>query len=539
MPAQRTASNGRSTSAKSQWKATGPIQPRPEDDPIKHVVVVMLENRSFDQMLGALQAVHPDLDGAETNGPPRANADVDGQLIEQRPVADPRMQGDPKHELPNALNQLNDGNGNFVRDFAQAYPDSEKSERRQIMAYFPVDALPGLHTLARQFKVCDRWFSSLPGPTWPNRLFVHSGTSIGHAQSPQGLHDLAKHRYNQDTLYDRLNERNISWRIYFGDFPQSMLLEHQWRPENAKHYRPMEQFYRDAAGEHYKFPAYTFIEPRYFAPHQDDDHPPHDVYGAQRLLADVYNALRGNRELWESILLVVVYDEHGGFYDHVSPPAAVPPDEHREEYSFDRLGVRVPAVLVSPWVDPGVEHTVFDHTSLLRYLMEKWNLAPLGNRAANANSLAVALRLTGAPRADAPPTLNVPEPPAQVIEEEGKQATELNELQMAMVALAMFLELQLPGGKAEEKLDRLKEMMKDPASKVRFTTSAIQRFIDSADETRTTRRAAEGPRRLTTEGHPGTGAQGRAHRKKISIKKVHHEKADKARPAGRTRSKPA
>ncbi|MGH6969212.1 MAG: alkaline phosphatase family protein, partial [Stellaceae bacterium] len=121
----------------------------------------------------------------------------------------------------------------------------------------------------------------------------------------------------------------------------------------------------------------------------------------EKLIADVYNAIRANPALWQSTLLLVFYDEHGGFYDHVAPPAAIAPDDHREEYSFDRLGVRVPALIVSPWIDRGFEPTQFDHTSVLKYLIEKWHLGPLGQRAAAAstNSIGVALRLV-VPRAE-------------------------------------------------------------------------------------------------------------------------------------------
>jgi phospholipase C len=499
-----------------------------QPDPIRHVICLMLENRSFDQMLGSLQAVYPDLDGVPEGGPLRTNRDIDGQVIEQAPAADTRMKGDPKHELPNCLHQLSDNNGNFVRDYAEAYPHSDEEERKQVMAYFPLDKLPALHQLGRSFRVCDRWFSSIPGATWPNRLFVHSGTSIGKAKMPHGVFDLAGHRYWQDTIYDRLNEKGIPWNIYFGDFPQSMLLEHQWKPENAHRYRPLDQFFRDACGPARNFPAYCFLEPRYYAPGQNDDHPPHDVGGAQRLVADVYNAIRANEDLWKSSLLVVVYDEHGGFYDHVSPPAAVPPDEHRDDYTFDRLGVRVPALLVSPWVGPGVEHTTFDHTSLLKYLIEKWELGPLGERAARANSIAVALRTGdegGAPRDDAPEKIDVPEPAPDVPDPSG-----LNELQMAMIALALFLETRTPGD-AQEKMNRLKSMMENPAAQVKFATGAIKRFIGHAkEEWRAEAARLRGdtkPARkkvVIDKGHPGVGGEGRAHRKKVTLTKVRNKK---------------
>src|SRR5260370_19918849 len=121
------------------------------------------------------------------------------------------------------------------------------------------------------------------------------------------------------------------------------------------------------------------------------------------LLAQVYNALRGNEELWKKTLLVVVYDEHGGFYDHVVPPKTVAPDDFIDEFTFDRLGVRVPAMLVAQWVDPGVVHMDYDHTSLLKYLTDKWGLGPLGNRTPQASSFGPELEKRAQVRTDTPP----------------------------------------------------------------------------------------------------------------------------------------
>jgi hypothetical protein len=191
----------------------------------------------------------------------------------------------------------------------------------------------------------------------------------------------------QATIFERLSEKSVSWIIYFHDIPQSICLVHQRQPEQVARYSPVAQFYEDARGSEADFPAFCFIEPDYNGVTENDDHPPHDVMKAQKLLADVYNALRANPELWTSTLLVVLYDEHGGFFDHVEPPVAVPPDDHHEEYTFDRLGIRVPALLVSSWVDQGFDATVFDHTSLLKFLTEKWGLGPLGNRTAQATSI--------------------------------------------------------------------------------------------------------------------------------------------------------
>ena len=126
-------------------------------------------------------------------------------------------------------------------------------------------------------------------------------------------------------VHRRLNERGLPWRIYHGDIPQSLVLTHQRTVQNARRYEFMDVFFSDARGQEEQFPAFSFIEPCYYWPGQNDDHPPHTTLRAQALLGSVYNALRQNDRLWNSTLLVALYDEHGGFYDHVPPPAAVPP----------------------------------------------------------------------------------------------------------------------------------------------------------------------------------------------------------------------
>lgn len=170
----------------------------------------------------------------------------------------------------------------------------------------------------------------------------------------------------------------------------SLLFVNQWQPKNVACYRPMPEFDEAASGPPEDFPAFSLIEPSYLDPSANDDHPPHDVLAGQALIARVYNALRANEALWNTTLLIVLYDEHGGLYDHVSPPAAVPPDHHQDEYTFDQLGVRVPTLLVSPWVGAGVLQTEFDHTSMLKFATEQWGLGPLGARVAAAQSFRTA-----------------------------------------------------------------------------------------------------------------------------------------------------
>src|ERR1700732_2581440 len=381
-----------------------------EKDPIKHVVLLMMENHSFDQMLGCIQGVYPELDGVDLDAAvPRFNLDTAGNRVFQVPTDEQQVPLDPKHESRFVLEQIANGNSGFITDFEKNVPGNTAVDRQFVMGYYLLDRLPALHELARDFTVCDRWFSSLPGPTWPNRFFALSGTSSGRVLMPEGPLNVRPEEVfvqDQHTIFDRLSEAGKSWRIYYYDFPSSLLLNRQRRLENLSGYALVKQFFSDARDET-SFPAFVFIEPKYFGADQNDDHPPHNIFKAEKLIADVYNTIRSNPALWETTLLVVVYDEHGGFYDHVEPPAAVAPDDHQEEWTFDRLGVRVPAILVSPWVRAGVEKTLFDHTSLLRYLTEKWNLGPLGRRTEKANSIAGAINQDKL-RAGTVPFLRVP-----------------------------------------------------------------------------------------------------------------------------------
>ena len=365
------------------------------DDPIKHVVLLTLENHSFDQMLGCLKEIYPHLEGVDPANP-RVNKDDTGKEFAQKPTRERQMLLDPHHEVEHVATQLANGNGGFVLDFARSFSGESDEVRGYIMGYYPLGFLPALHGLAKDFTICDHWFASLPGPTWPNRFFALTGTSKGRVNMPEdGTHkaDLPGYfQQDQDTIFDRLSDKGIHWKAYFHDIPQSWVLSHQRMPHNAARYYYMREFFADVRGAEEEFPKFSFIEPDFMGINENDDHPPHDVMKAEKLIADVYNALRANAQLWNSTLLVVFYDEHGGFYDHVEPPSAVAPDDHREEYAFDRLGVRVPALLISPWVERRVLSTQFDHTSVLKYLTEKWQLEPLpSRRMASAVSIGVAV----------------------------------------------------------------------------------------------------------------------------------------------------
>ena len=267
-------------------------------DPIEHVVLLMLENHSFDQMLGALKGVYSDLDGVDEGN---FNVDDKGLPYYQKHTTERQMLLDPHHEVDHVAAQLKDGNKGFVRDFVSCFPDSTPEQRQCIMGHYPLDFLPALHRLGREFTVCDQWFSSLPGPTWPNRFFALSGTSCGRVNMPgdeEHTVDL-KGWFQQDqiTIFDRLSEKGIEWRVYFHDIPQSSVLLHQRRPENLARYFYIAKFHEDAKGLAADFPQFCFIEPDFMGTDENDDHPPHNIMKAEKLIADVYNSLRSNSEL--------------------------------------------------------------------------------------------------------------------------------------------------------------------------------------------------------------------------------------------------
>ncbi len=376
--------------------------------PIKHVVVLMMENHSFDRVLGWMKAKYPGLEGVDPKNP-RQNPDFPRAqpAIIQAPTTSRKIPHDPGHDLDDVLAQLAEANQGFVMDYAQKYPQAPLSERQEIMGWYPKGELPAIHFLADMFVVCDHWFSSVPGPTWPNRFFVHSGTSLGHVDMPEGIFNPGLHVYDQRTLYDELDDAKVNWRIYHGDFSQTLLMVHQL--DKLDRYRKFDLWAADvAAGD---LPAYVFIEPNFFGQEENDQHPPQDVMRGDALIASVYNALHANPTLFRETLLVVLYDEHGGFFDHVTPPATVAPDGKTDAYAFNQLGVRVPAIFVSPWLKAGYITPVFDHTSLLKMACDLWpGVRPLGARTAQAESPLKHLPWRDTPRDDTPPAPTGPAP---------------------------------------------------------------------------------------------------------------------------------
>ena len=349
------------------------------------------------------------------------------------------LNGKPGNQPP----PMNGFVNNYVR---QNDEPTENYKPESIMHYYMSDQVPVISQLAKQFAVCDQWFASAPCQTWPNRFFLHTGTAGGYENNSP-----PHSPYLMNTIFNRLDEASEPWGIYFHDFPQTLTLTNLWH--HLDHFHSFDDFKEDARNG--KLPSYTFIEPRYFPDLKlpNDQHPPHNVGMGEELIADVYNAVRA-ASTWQKTLLIITYDEHGGCYDHAPPPMAVPPDNtNPQPFGFDRYGVRVPAVLVSPYIKPGtilravpdgnLPHNgspyPFDHTSIIATLRKCFNLGgPLTNRDAVAPDLESVLNLNTASN-DGPATVT---PLTYVISDTELQAAlnaPLNGFQKAMHEAATHL----------------------------------------------------------------------------------------------------
>ncbi len=427
-------------------------QQNPVSGMIKHIFVLMLENRSFDHMLGFAGLAGVD---AKTGQPTRADDLVDNPHFNVDP-ADPGTQvfaatpadlkiyppdPDPGHEFKNVLMQLGGVNAAYPDPIAKKYPAINNSgfvasyrasgapNPGKVMQCFSSEQVAVLTTLAREFALCDHWFASMPGPTWPNRFFAHAASSGGLDDSPSGFKDVTStllhgYSFQNGTIYDRLDAKGLEWTVFMGDeLPQVFAIRGMIEARLEGHFKTFDHF--DKAVNDPGFSAsYIFIEPSYgnILPLTPGDytcgnsqHPLDDVTRGEKLIKKVYETIRSSPH-WKESLLLVTYDEHGGFYDHVGPPAIVSPgdrvtddDNNHHNFDFAQLGVRVPAIAISPLIRRGtIDHTIYDHSSLLATVESIFGLDPLTNRDGQANPLDHLPSLT-APRTDAPAEL--PDPP--------------------------------------------------------------------------------------------------------------------------------
>ena len=363
-------------------------------DRIRTIVVVMMENRSFDHLLGYLSLEgygRTDVDGLKSDAAwldQVANA-YNGQPFPPFQLDDPFhvIDADPPHERPNIANQLGANvsgvfamNG-FVANYAGAKGQGRSTTQNSppVMGYFGPDDAPVMKFFTENFRICDHWFCSLPAGTQPNRLMAMSGfTRIDTNQVP--LPD-------QELIYDWLTRNGVRWRVYHEGMPFFAMMP-RWIDDvvMGNRFRPLRQFSYDVENEPpAEFPQVIFVEPTYSdCPHigiGTDDHAPSAIKGGQKFLLEVYRDMIADPAIWDGMVMVIVtYDEHGGFFDHVSPPAlrTDPPGDALYNTPFETLGVRVPAFVISPFVEAGtVFNQLLDHTSILCNSLAK-NLAPAG-----------------------------------------------------------------------------------------------------------------------------------------------------------------
>jgi phospholipase C len=367
---------------------------------IEHIVVVMMENHSFDNYLGMLG--RGDGFTVDASGKPTAaNPDGRGNLVHAFHMPTPcQLDGKPSQSWNASHVQLDNGrNDGFV--ISDSGPVA--------MGYWTGDDIPFYYGLARSFPLADRYFSSCLAQTYPNRRFLMAASAFGLIDDPlPGPNDPAP---PTGTIFDRLNAHGISWRNYFVDLPEVALFPYVFEGNPGKAV-PVSQFFVDAAAG--TLPGFSLVTPEAAATGSEEN--PQDIQVGEAFASRVITAAMQGLA-WDKTLLVWCYDEHGGYYDHVPPPPAVPPDNippaihvpPDQPGGYDRYGFRVPCVVVSPYARRNyVSHVVHDHTSILRLVETKWNLGAMTYRDANASNLLDMIDLTSAPAYADPPSLPSP-----------------------------------------------------------------------------------------------------------------------------------
>nr|WP_277348487.1 alkaline phosphatase family protein [Planctomonas sp. JC2975] len=423
-----------------------------------HVVVLMLENRSFDHVLGWLYRDDQLRPGQRVDGlyqHPSSNVGPGGVVIPAyrytgsrdavlvQPTTDTGEDlGHVNHQLFGTSSAVGrPAMSGFVADYVENFRSLRghaptKDEYRQVMGGFAPDALPVLTTLARSFGIFDHWFAAVPSDTFCNRSFFHSGTSHGYVTNAgSGGYEKWWNVPAVPTIFNRLNDARVPWRVYYDETQAVSLtgilaapsIEAYWKTN----FRSMDQFHADARSG--RLPAYSFIEPRMIF-NRNSMHPAAvasgdivdrlsvynkgvaDMIAAEALVAEVYEGIRTSPQA-DSTTLIITFDESGGLFDHVPPPAAPPPDDAatpgESGFTFDRLGPRVPAIVVSSWIDPGtVVNDVVGHTSVIATLCAQHALAPLTDRDAAARTLLSAVTRSSARPASTWPKIAIPRVPA-------------------------------------------------------------------------------------------------------------------------------
>jgi phospholipase C len=405
---------------------------------IKHVFALMLENRSFDHMLGLSGITGTDAathTPTHVNGPPAGTFNSwNGKNYPVTPPAVDPLSTDPYHEFTDVLEQLCGAsvrypaggpyppinNSGFVSNFAV---DAKSPSPSDVMKCFNAPHLPVLTALAQEFAVCDSWFCSMPGPTWPNRFFALGASSAGLDHSPTTSETaiwetLDGFKFQNGSIFDAASgflffKKKLKWRIYAGN--KLFTLAHALKGIHIWDITRYSKFAQDVRDPNY--PAeFTWIEPNYGHVTSgfidgSSQHPLDGVPHGEDLIRSIYEAIR-NSPLWESSMLIITWDEHGGFFDHVAPPPATPPADkpmfvgaNRYGFAFDRYGPRVPTIVISPLIPRGtIDHRHYDHSSILATVERVFKVSSLTARDRSALDLRSLVSLSS-PRSDTAETI--------------------------------------------------------------------------------------------------------------------------------------
>ncbi|CAL5444409.1 unnamed protein product [Camellia sinensis] len=427
-----------------------------QQQPIKTIVVLVLENRSFDHMIGWMKnSINPSIDGVtgkECN--PVSTKDQDHPQTQSICFKDDAefVDPDPGHSFE-AVEQQVFGSGPIpsMTGFVEQALSMSQNLTETVMKGFKPQNVPVFAALVQEFAVFDRWFCSIPGPTQPNRLFVYSATS--HGSTSHVKKQLAT-GYPQQTIFDSLHDNGFNFGIYFQNIPTTFFYRNLRKLKYiCKFHLYGLKFKKDARDG--KLPNLSVIEPRYFdikGLPANDDHPSHDVANGQQLVKEVYETLRASPQ-WNETLLVITYDEHGGFYDHVQTPYENVPNPDGNTgpapyfFKFDRLGVRVPTIMVSPWIKKGTvisspkgpaPNSEYEHSSIPATIKKMFNLSSnfLTHRDAWAGTFEQVVGELASPRTDCPEVLPDVAPLRRTEADENRG---LSEFQSEVVQLAAVL----------------------------------------------------------------------------------------------------
>ncbi|KAJ5702421.1 hypothetical protein N7488_009969 [Penicillium malachiteum] len=424
---------------------------------IKKIVVLEMENRSVDNLLGGqtIEGLENPINNGPFCNPYNVTNPGQGTVCSQAGDLDSILD-DPDHSVtgnniefygtftPNnddiASGKLTPVQSGFVFEQLRQYSDANKTSlAQQVLNYYTEDQVPVMTSLVQNYLTFNHWHSDLPGPTAPNRAYVLSGTSAGHGSNDDAF-DADKHGLMQRSIFQQLTETNRTWKNYITDPAEQMAdaLFFNWvyTSGNQGLAVPLDDFYSDAASG--TLPDFSFIEPSCCGVGTTSMHPTGLISDGETLIRDVYTALRTSPH-WNETLLLLTFDETGGFHDHVPPPLAPRPDNltytetapNGEQYNFpfDRLGGRVPTLLISPWVEQGVveqqgtnsdgEIVSYSASSLLRTLGYLWDFEPFTPRVSGAASFDHLIQ--SSMRTDTPDSLPEPSPFARIMNGQSTQ----------------------------------------------------------------------------------------------------------------------